>query len=269
MQSMVARKVKQVDYLQFSSVMDLIDGKYLAIRVPNFLPVEHCDSISRQMRRKSSFKRYSMAEDVPVRRIGMTLFETEQKKRKLDQYFKEAIPTSEYLREMCAPCINPLDLLRLRLEEIWPAGAQIMKILGKKMLPGIARMFEANASEGLPPHQDILERDLPNLSSEYLPNVQLAANIYVEVAPEGGELELWDFAPCLEEFQTLLDGQYDFLDREKIPLSAASIRPQKGELILMRSDKVHAVHPSKGGERIAMSCFLGYFGMHKPLTYWA
>lgn len=268
-QSAMTPRVKQVEHLQFSSIMDLIDDNCIAIKVPNFFSEESCKAVSEQMHKKTTFKRYSMADDVPVRRIGMTLFETENKKRKLDKYFNEAIPTSEQLRDLCQPFMNPLDILRLRLGEVWPEGSQIMKIMGRKMLPGIARMFEANATAGLPPHQDILERDMPNLSKSHLPKTQLAANVYLEVAPEGGELELWDFAPSLEEFNTLLDGRYDFLDRAKIPPCDASITPRKGELIIMRSDKVHAVRPSIGGERIAMSCFIGYFGLHKPLTYWA
>ena len=267
--SVMAPRVKQVTQLQFSSIMDLIDDNCIAIRVPNFFSAESCKAVAKQMRKKTSFKRYSMADDVPVRRIGMTLFETENEETKLDRYFNEAIQTSEKLRNLCAPCMNPLDLLRLRLEETWPEGSQIMKIEGRKMLPGIARMFEADASAGLPPHQDILERDIPDLAKTYIPTAQIAANVYLEVAPEGGELELWDFSPSLEEFNTLLDGRYDFLDRSRIPPRDASIRPQRGELILMRSDKVHAVRPSRGGERIAMSCFIGYFGLHKPLTYWA
>ncbi|MEM6628286.1 MAG: 2OG-Fe(II) oxygenase [Bacteroidota bacterium] len=268
-QSRPKKRVKGVKFLQFDSLMGLIDNRNLVLRIPGFFPTNYCEMISAKMWEEPTFERYSMAEDVPVRRIGMTLFETEQKKRKLNQYFREAIHTSEKLRSMCAPCLNPLDLLRLRLEEIWPGGAQIMTIRGKKMLPGIARMFEADARGGLPPHQDILGRDMPNLPKEMLPTAQLAANIYLEVAPKGGELELWDFAPSCEEFLTLMDGQYDFLDRAKLPPSEALLKPRMGELIIMRSDKVHAVHPSFGGSRLAMSCFIGYFGIDKPLTYWA
>jgi len=255
--------------LSFTKLMDLIHGRDLVLRIPGFLPPCHCQAISEKMRRNAAFGRYSMADDVPVQRIGMTLFETEGQSCKLETYFQEALTTSEQLREMCAPWLTPLDLLRLRLEEIWPEGANIRKLSGRKMLPGIARMFEAHAQGGLPPHQDLLERDLPQEKLQDLPHVQLAANIYVEIAPEGGELELWDFAPGTQEAKEYQCGEYDFLDRQKLPPAQVKIRPRIGDLILMRSDNVHAVHPSLGGSRIAMSCFIGYTGLNHPLTYWA
>ena len=253
----------------FSKLMDLIDGRDLVLRIPGFLSPCHCNSISEKMRSNSSFGRYSMADDVPVQRIGMTLFETEGKSPKLETYLREAVTISEQLREMCAPWLNPLDLLRLRLEEVWPGGAHIRKLSGRKMLPGIVRMFESHAQGGLPPHQDLLERDLPGEILQDIPRVQLAANIYVEIAPKGGELELWDFAPGNQEVQEYMCGEYDFLDRDKLPPAQVKLRPQKGDLILMRSDNIHAVHPSLEGPRIAMSCFIGYTGVDQPLTYWA
>ncbi len=47
------------------------------------------------------------------------------------------------------------------------------------------------------------------------------------------------------------------------------IQPDTGELLLMRSNRVHAVHPAIGGPRTAMSYVIGYDGPDEPLSFWS
>lgn len=262
-------KVLVSEQLTLTQLLDLIEGRVLAIRVHPFFPVSISEELSSRLLNYARFSRYSMGQDVAVQRMGMTLFEAENCPERLDTYFREALETIRLFRDICFPYLLPLDLLRLSLEEIWPQGAHVEQVDGKKMLPGIARMFESNASEGLPPHQDILSRDLPHMDHAQRLLGQVAANIYIKMPPEGGELELWDYRPSDEEFELIRSGRYDFIDRAKLPEPDVLIRPQAGELVLMRSDYVHAVRPSSKGSRVAMACFIGFYGYDMPLSYWA
>ena len=265
----VPKGVREETQLSLQSLVDLINGEILGLRVKKFCPSDYSDAIAKKLLTFASFERYGMGEDVPVQRMGMTLFETENRPELLKRYLSDAIGTIKTFREIVSPYRLPLDDLRLELEELWPEGARIGKLEGNKMLPGIARMFEADASSGLPPHQDILSRDLPRWKKARNMKAQIAANIYLKTPPEGGELELWDYSPTQEEYHLLRNGHHDFLDRKKLPSSNALIKPEVGELILMRSDHVHAVLPSRGGSRVAMSCFIGYYGYEHPLIHWA
>ncbi|MCI4671962.1 MAG: 2OG-Fe(II) oxygenase [Bacteroidia bacterium] len=269
------RKIK--DYLiwerpyLFSEDLDaLIQGKILALRINPFISKEIInETMNRLMFHEHQIHHYSMAEDVGVKRLGMTIFETENKQEKLREYHKLARNSAERLRAITAPTVNPLDLLRLRLMEAWRWGLKVEWALGEPMNPGIVRYFEQGDSDGLPPHQDLLSRDLPNNHRAKEVEVQLAANIFIKVPQEGGEIEIWDHEPNLVQFEALKEERYDFIDREKIPGEGIKIKPQEGELMLFRSSCVHAVLPSKSSTRIAYSCSVGYFGMGKSLSVWA
>jgi hypothetical protein len=60
-------------------------------------------------------------------------------------------------------------------------------------MPGLVRIFLEN--QVFPPHQDMLNRDYPDLPKKEHPLSQLAINVYLRNFDEGGELELWDYAP--------------------------------------------------------------------------
>ncbi len=59
------------------------------------------------------------------------------------------------------------------------------------------------------------------------------------------------------------------LDYKKIPPPSVDIRPQVGDLVMADSTKVHAVTKVEKGLRIAVNCFLGFRGIHEPITLWS
>jgi CRP-like cAMP-binding protein len=260
-------QVRHAYSLEYDDLLDLFEGRILAIRIPTWYPRWLCEKIARRLLRHPGFARYLMAQDVGVQRIGMTLFEAESDARGLDAYYASAQDTMWSIRRHCFPFLTPIERLRLELDELWPSGAMIESLHGRKMLCGVARMFED--SHSLPPHQDVLARDVPDSRRAAAMKSQLAINCYIRAPREGGDLELWDIDPNTEEYERLRDGRYDFLDRAKLPPSAGKIRPDSGELLLMRSDRVHAVHPSVGGPRMAMSCFIGFYGRDRALSLWS
>lgn len=254
--------------LLFPDLQALLSGEILALRIPKFYCTTACLQLLAAFQDLALFDHYRMAKDMGVKRIGMSLFETENQPEHLHRYYKEAKETMKKLDLICSPHPNPLGVLFQQLENVWPHGALVENIHGYPMQPGTVRMFKPGAHSGLPPHHDMLTKDVPDSSRAQQMQCQLAANIYLGVPERGGELELWDFCPTEEEYGTLFTGHHDFMDRELLPTKPVRIRPIDGELILMSSRNVHAVEPSFGS-RLSMGCFIGYYGSDHPLTYWA
>ncbi len=252
-----------------SDLKDLFSGKILMLRISSFIDEMTCRKWRYPLENSSELGRYSNAVDVSVNRIGMTLFETENDKNKMEDYFHSASGLYSLVENIIGNNGNPLRVLHEGLEEAWKTGSHVETLSDRKMNPGIIRSFEADPQGGLPPHMDALYKDLPMCSEFQEMQCQLAANLYMSTPEEGGELEVWDFSPSMEELENLFSGEYDFIDRNKLPMEPARVKPQVGELILFRSNCVHSVTPSRGGMRTAASCFIGYYGQDKPLTYWA
>lgn len=253
------------DEVRLADLRDLIDGKVLAVRVPGWYSSRQCQQLTRRLLRHPGFSRYSIAPDVGVQRVGYSYFETRGDAERLEHYFDQSVPTIGEIRRVCAPLLIPIDRLRLELDEHWPGGAGLAMLGGRKMFVGTSRLFEDGHS--LPPHQDILARETNDEVATRL-LAQLTANVYLRTPRGGGELEIWDLIPNEEQVADLYTGDYDFLDTAKLPPSAALIRPGVGELVLMLSNRIHAVRPSSGGPRVSMSCFVGSTGEAERLVLW-
>lgn len=253
--------------LCLSDLLNLLEGKLLAIRLPNFASPDCCESWVRSII-GNEFHRYSNAQDFQVSKVGMTYFETENKPNLLDIYFEAAESITSQLHKLFAPLPDPLSLIHKAFGEVWPNHIEVRTLGDRKMCPGILRRIESDNAEGLPPHQDMINKELDNSHQDQLLKCQLANNLYIEVPEEGGELELWNYSPSLEEAAKLYTGRYDFMDRAKLPESII-IKPRRGELIIFRSNLVHAVAGCKNANRTAASCFVGYYGQEHPLYYWS
>ena len=114
-------KVVEVRQLSKSLVTDLIHGRILAIRVFPFVKFNDCFQWQKDIDNSLMLQRYSNATDVPVQRIGMTLFETENKEEKINKYLLEASKMPQYLEQVFGSR-DPLQSLFKGLKKIWPNG---------------------------------------------------------------------------------------------------------------------------------------------------
>jgi len=258
--------VKVASRLTLTDLEALVDGRLLALRIPGYYTRRVCAQLCKLLLRHPAFAHYSIAPDVGVQRVGYTLFETQDHAERLGTYHALAVPTIEEIRTVCAPMLTPIDRLRLELDELWPGGAGLATLGGRKTFVGIARLFEDGHS--LPPHQDVLHRDTTDPMARTL-DAQLTGNLYLRIAREGGELEIWDWMPTEAEANGLLEGHHDFYARERLPPPSAVIRARVGELVLMLASRIHAVRPIRGGPRVSLSCFVGSRGKDERLVLWS
>ncbi len=255
--------------LEAKAVKALLKGELLAIRIYPFIEPTLSITWKRKIKESGGFTRYSVAPNVEVQRSGYSFFETRNSDERTERYYEAAAETQPLMDSIFAPTPDPLYTLHDKMRKMWPTGAQAENITGRDMVPGAIRIYEADAVHGLPPHQDLLVQDAPESPRAQSMLGQLAANVYLDVANEGGELELWNYEPTQEQVKEIWISEIGALDKSKIPAEQVVLKPRPLELILFRSTCIHSVRPSKGGIRSTASAFFGYYGDDKPLTYWA
>ncbi|MBP9841899.1 MAG: 2OG-Fe(II) oxygenase [Simkaniaceae bacterium] len=248
-----------------SMLSDVIKGQALACHVEDFIPKDECRLLTSRLIRKLPYEYYEYAEG-SVGRIGFSFSEAgtpETRKR----YYEEALPSIEAIRKACGDLGSPIDKFRLTLQDVWSYGANLeMLDEGKKMFVGLCRMIEAD--KNILPHQDMIRwYDKASPRSQEIIS-QLTMNIYLQIPKMGGELELWDWGfRDKEEYEKHAEGSYG-IDKAKLDPPALIIQPKIGDLVLFNPEKLHCI-TTGSGQRFSVSCFIGYRGDKKPLTYWS
>lgn len=254
--------------LTFDALFRLIHGETVALRINSFVNESLCNKWQGKMTNNAQFSRYANASEFGVSKVGMSLFEIEKDKSLLQSYFQHSDKIEKELEDIFDPYPNPLQMIQLGLDNLWPDGAKPMKIEGKTVCPGILRCIEKENNRGLPPHRDTIHSDIKHFNIDSKIKIQLAANLYIQVPEAGGELEIWPVTLDARELDSYYTGEFDFIDRNKLS-DPIVIKPIQGEMVLFRSDCIHAVRSGSTSDRITASCFVGYSGEFDPLKYWA
>jgi hypothetical protein len=237
-----------------------------AIVIPHFYPSDIASKLAEASKNSEHLLGYQQAPS--ILRTGITFSETESSPEMRDIYYQKALSQINETRKICWPYVSPVDLLRLQLDERYPYyGSHLMRLGGDRvMFSGLIRAFEPGV--GADPHQDVIFWDSNRDPHAFLYN-QIAANIYLQTQPQGGELELWDHKCNTQaEYDALRDGDSYGLDHRKLGAPTISIKPEVGNLILFESTRVHAVRPGEGCSRITMSTFIGY-NKNQPLQFFS
>ncbi len=256
--------VSVTEKLTFEDLKSVIDGKCAAIHIKEFCSKKICKIVSKKLLTHSSRGNFNKASEIG--RIGMAHYEIDSPSG-FDFYYENAIANTWQLRELFEPYLSPVDKIRLLLEEVWPSGAQLEMLYGKKCFVGICRIIEPTIE--LLAHNDRLDRDAPESFQAKSLITQLSACIYLQVPEKGGGLRLWMKEPEDEmEYKKLRSGAYG-IDIAKLGQPAHVIEPENGDLLIFNIRKYHGVAPGKGRPRINVGAFIGYRSIYQPLTYWS
>lgn len=257
------KMLKHSTNLNAQDLIDMAQERISAIVIPGFYSSDLCNRVKNYL--NTNVEHYINAPSIG--RAGMAYFETQNKKELIEEYYQSAVPNIEKIRQAFYPTISPMDLLRLKLQEIWEAGANIENIDGRKMFVGLCRIVEPGID--FLPHQDLFKSDAPDAAAAYSLTAQFAANIYLDVADYGGELDLWNYSLDKKHYDNLRENGCYGIERDKLPLPSITYQPKIGDLILFNAMRLHAVKPTESKSRLTISCFIGYRGVQKPLTYWS
>lgn len=265
-------QVVERDRIAADDLLALARGEIIAIVVPEYCPPDLCRQVAKRL---VDDRWYGEYENVPgVHKWGLNTYEGLSSPEREERYFASAVPAIQSLRDSWSPYLSPIDRLRLELQEAWPAGANMEYLDGRRLFVGQARVFEEG--NGAIPHQDYLSWELRDLrNSDRADGAaeligQLTANLYVQTPEVGGELELWATGYDHADYDALrLSPDSYGLNRDLIPQPAAAVKPTEGMLTLFHASRVHAVRPSEGRDRVAVSFFIGVRGTEQPLTYWS
>lgn len=175
-------------------------------------------------------------------------------------YYRHALPGMKKLRKIFSPRISPIDQLRIDFDEIWPDGAGVGRIEGQTMFTGIVRITEPQTDIlEKRPHVDAMTPDIPFQR-------QFAANIYLEVPDEGGELVIYPERGFLsqEEVHDITVNENLWSHNLGNPLK---IKPERGDLILIHTQIPHAVQSFAKGRRISVQTFFACDQTNK-INFW-
>ncbi|MGN6105301.1 MAG: 2OG-Fe(II) oxygenase [Kofleriaceae bacterium] len=261
--------VLEIPELTERALRSLLTMETTAIRVRGFLDVGLCQRLSRVLH-----------EDVVTADSSGTIYHSNvdsfwsarRSSQLLERYLSSAAPLEQRLRAISAPLDSPVDRVRRSLDAAWTAGAVPNAAQGRSMPFGITRLWETG-SEALP-HQDVLWREVAEHRADPEQHGQLgqlAVNVYLDTAKDGGELELWDYvvdesqyAKCKQEYE----GSYGY-PRSRLPRTSLLLAPEVGDLVLINSLRMHAVRKVTAGRRITLSGFIGHWGDDRPLRCWS
>jgi hypothetical protein len=256
--------VRLTETLTYEDLKDVIDGKCAAIRIKEFCSKKICQMVTNRFLQHSNRGNFNKASDVG--RIGIAHYEIDSPE-KFDLYHQKAIEYTWQLRNVFDPYLSPVDKIRLLLEEVWPSGAQLEMLYGRKCFVGICRIMEPTIE--LLAHNDRLDRDSPDSLQARSLISQLSACVYIQVPDEGGGLRLWMKEPeNEEEYIKLKSGNYG-IEMGKLGPPVHVIEPENGDLLIFNIRKYHGVAPGKGKSRINVGAFIGYRSINQPLTYWS
>lgn len=205
--------------------------------------------------------------------IGTPLNVAKAKGREaVDRYYVEALDTSRLFRAV--DLLGPLDKLRLELDEAHPFGC----VLGRDettrspRAAGLVRIMQRSSSRGLV-HMDDVDVVSPDRGV-------FSANVYLQNAASGGELEIWPVTLSSEKdlmdnaaaVGLLTSSSGDPLAQRALrdsvlPNPPVVIAPQPGDLVLLSVQRPHAVKgPIHGARpRVSVQTFVTHRGVNMPL----
>ncbi|KAG8172596.1 hypothetical protein JTE90_016611 [Oedothorax gibbosus] len=257
-----SKSVLVSDELTAKDLQSLFEDQICVLHIRNFIPQEVTGKLNNFLQEKGSEEYTHEVRNKDgstelqyfgVNRFGRPLNSTynDPTGESLKKYFADALPTMQAIRRAVHPCLSPIDKLRVELDELWTGKVNVATLNGKKTFCGIGRIMPASLSSlsAIQPHFDAVP-------TSYFPTIfkQFAANVYLNVPHQGGELEIWNVPPVDvsdENFTIPADW------RSALPTSII-VKPGPGDLLLLNTRRPHAITKFAGTEpRTSVQTFIG------------
>jgi len=255
--------------LRERDILDIAEGRALALVIPGYIPPEVCAAQATQLRAaeglRTSYPKGSGAEHIDTAGAALYGCFGEELSPDCVGYFAKAPARNRALRAAIAPFQLPADRVHLELDHAWPAGVNLLRVGQRPAFFGLCRRVSSGG--GIEPHTDRADWDLPCRETASF-RAQLFLNIYLTQAEHGGDLEVWSMqVPTRADYDALRSSETGFaLERALLPEPTRTIGIEPGTLVIANASRPHAVTACAGaGERLSVSGFLGYSGPHAPL----
>ena len=194
------------------------------------------------------------------------LFEATENSDARIELLRNGLLPEQYIDDVFFPYVSPLAYWWRMMDVAWPPGVTRLNIGGHRLPFGILRLWQ-KGSKALP-HQDVLRRELRDdpVASSFAR--QFGMNVYLSTG-EGGELCLWNKKVNDDEWRGLgLKGSYGY-NLAQLGEPAHTLSPATGDLILIDTERVHAVSPVLSGARLTLSGFVGCVSDNESLVCWS
>jgi hypothetical protein len=247
-------QVSVVDTDDMESALNAVRSEQvLAARVRGFYSEAVATELAARLLHHPDLDHYELAPEIG--KLGSPYYDSVGNSELECQYWRQAPDWNQKLRQVYFPSASPVDRLHVELDEILPRGLRLLRdASGEPAFAGLVRVFGEGA--GADPHTDHLENDAPRGRLAFTPAEQIAVNVHLRSATQGGELAIWSWKPTRDEYDELrIPGWYG-LDRSKLSEPTVVVRPEVGDLILFSSHNVHAVLPSRRSPRVTASFFV-------------
>lgn len=254
-----------VDELTPETLVDLAERRIGAIHVRGYYPVDVGARVVEKLVHHSELGHYHKEHTSSVGRVHMPHIDTKWDAELTDQYHGQALPAIYDVRQLFHPYLAPIDKVRLDLQELWPGGANLLRLRGRACFVGAVRVFQPSTSRFFP-HNDAIdqETDAPEIAGV---RNQLVANVYLQVPEDGGVLHLWLREPTAAEKETILE--VEGLHPETVEEPAVKIHPSAGDLIIFSPRMLHAVTSGAQCHRVGAAAFIASKGAQEPLLFWS
>jgi hypothetical protein len=231
-------------------LVSLAAGTLGAIHVPTFLTTQVCKRIMGELDQSMMNTYDSKRYDPPALRFGPVLNDSNRGGSLGNQYWQEMDRVQDFWTAL-QHTADIRSACRQEFADAWQGPVEPATVAGRELFWGMIREL----NDGTFVHWDEVVREYPQGLLNRLPVVQLAFNCFLSVPEYGGEVLIWRrrWHPRDEPFRAGV-GYRDEVVKDETPIT---VRPQTGSAVLFDCRNNHAVRPSKGGRRVALSFFIG------------
>jgi hypothetical protein len=217
-----------------NNILDLALGNIPAIYIRSFIN----EATAASIRQVYSGLAHGYYKDVipKIKKIGPTVFEHTFADR--ERYFAEARETGELFSSAMKDIGPPLRIFQRNLQEQcgWRSQVASDHVFGE-YFAGTLRSIE----EGTPVHIDFAPHESPGWEMIGFVESQLAANVYLDVTSEHGDLVIYDKFWTPDEERYRFKNRFGYDDATVRGKSCEVIKPTSGSMVLFNSRFFHRV----------------------------